>query len=206
MKDTVCESPGRKSFEGRYYAITMYDVHPDANHPFHGVDADAGRIAGVVCGVDVDFMIQHKGDHVMVMGQLGSRTAQIAVSETAGDRVFIGALGGGSVALSLSSGSLVGNTPRWRRIELMLDSVEKDTLSETYWPSFGGREFKIKVRMQQISALWQMPPAAQAAVLPILVECLNRAVAEVYDHARDADPIVFGVPFASAPLGRLKYR
>ncbi len=87
MKDTVCESPGRKSFEGRYYDITMYDVHLNANHPFHGVDADAGRIAGVVCGVDVDFMIQHKGDHVMVMGLSRSAYQVVLSSETlrAGD-------------------------------------------------------------------------------------------------------------------------
>jgi len=74
-----CATGGAKT--AQRYTGYPYDVHDEGN-----------RVSGLVCGINVDYTVQHRGDGVLVSG-FGGRSHFIQVRDDNGVRHVTGSLG-----------------------------------------------------------------------------------------------------------------
>ena len=181
-------------FTGQPYQIRHDGAHPRPGEPSGGLRDSGGRIHGNVCGMFVDFDVAHKGDHVQLVGSIDNRMdAAIDVADERGFRHFTGHLGGLAVDFIAGKGGMQGHVGI--RV-FAVDVVNGDYRGDMRIPGMfdpGGGKQTIGVTLHGREALWAMPAADQAAVLPALLTCGN-------SQNRILDDVTVG--FGGAPTDR----
>ena len=159
-------------FGGQAYSVKHEGAHPRPGGPSSGLESPGGAIRGRVCGMLVDFDVDHKGDHVQLVGSLDNHIpAAIDVSEEHGVRHFSGNLGGLGVDFLLAPDVLQGHVGlRVFALEPLSDAYRGYMRVSGTLDVNGGRQ-RAGVLVRGREALWAMPAADQAAVLPALMTC-----------------------------------
>jgi hypothetical protein len=182
-------------FTGQPSQVKHEGAHPRPGKPSGGLRAAGGRIHGNVCGMFVDFDVTHKGDHVQLVGSIDDRTdAAIDVEDERGMRHFTGHLGGLAVDFIAGTGGMEGHVGiRVFAVEATADDGYKGDMRIPGMYDPGGGKQTIGVTVHGREALWAMPPADQAALLPAMFTCSNT-------QSRMIDDFVVG--FGGAPTAR----
>jgi hypothetical protein len=174
-------------FGGQPYAIRLSAAHPRPGGASSGLRDYGGRITGNVCGLDIAYEVQHEGDHLRLSGFIDDQTlaSTIFVRDDGGVRRTIEgnlATSGGAVTLDLRYNSVRGNVG--------LRSFELGRQGDHYIGAVTiGQSVRALARINGADALWQLPPAVQAAVLPALLTCGGD---ELEDQMRGALVVGFG--------------
>lgn len=182
-------------YNGQPYSVKHEGAHPQPGSPSGGLRDSGGSIRGRVCGMLVDFDVTHKGDHVQLVGSIDNRTdAAIDVADDGGMRHFTGHLGGLAVDFIAGTGGMQGHVGI--RVFAVEATASNDYRGDMRIPGMfdpGGGKQSIGITVQGRDALWSMPPADQAAVLPAILTCGNT-------QHRIIDDIVIG--FGGRPTDR----
>lgn len=154
-------------FNGQPYTIRHERAHPRPGGPSSGLNVAGGDIRGRVCGMNIDYDVSHRGDHVQLVGSIDGRiSSELSVRDEGDARTFDGALGPMGVTLVLRPESLQGHVGR--RV-FALEPGEDDTMHGFMRSPnvLGASPIVIHGR----SVLAAMPAADQAALLPNLLTC-----------------------------------
>ncbi len=159
-------------FTGDPYSVKHEGAHPRPGGASSGLKDNGGAIRGRVCGMLVDFDVTHKGDHVQLVGSIDNRMpAAIDVSEQGGMRHFTGNLGPLAVDFVLGTSQMQGHVGiRVFAVEYAGDAYRGYMRIPGLLDVEGGKQ-RISVLVRGQQALWQMPAADQAAVLPAIFTC-----------------------------------
>jgi hypothetical protein len=160
-------------FNGQPYTVKHEGAHPRPGGPSSGLKDAGGAIRGRVCGMLVDFDVEHKGDHVQLVGSIDNHMpAAIDVSEQAdGTRHFTGNLGSLGIDFLLARGAMQGHVGiRVFALEPANDAYRGFMRIPGLYDAGGGVE-PLPVTVNGRDALLSMPAADQAAVLPALMTC-----------------------------------
>jgi hypothetical protein len=159
-------------FNGQPYTIKHDGAHPRPGGASSGLRDAGGSIRGRVCGMLVDFDVTHKGDHVQVVGSLDNRMpAAIDVAEQNGVRHFTGNLGGLAVDFVVDGMMMQGHVGiRVFALEMASGAYQGFMRIPGLLDVNGGKQ-RLGVLLRGHDALWAMPPADQAAVLPAIFTC-----------------------------------
>ena len=180
-----------QEFGGQPYLVRQTAAHPKPGGPSSGLRDYGGKITGQVCGMDIDYQVQHLGDHIQLTGFLDLKLAtQIQIRDRGGERVISGALSGAVVDIRLRSNELVG-TSGYRHFKLQQDG---DRLAGQMRPV--NTDYLADVTINGRDALWAQPPAVQAAVLPALLTCF---VAKIGTYGRSPLVVGFGGKSGAQP-------
>jgi hypothetical protein len=157
---------------GQPFTVRHEGAHPRPGGPSSGLNDNGGSIRGRVCGMLVDLDVSHKGDHVQLVGSLDNRMpAAIDVSEQNGQRHFTGNLGGLGVDFVLDATMMQGHVGiRVFALEAAGDAYQGFMRIPGTLDVDGGKQ-RTGALVRGKDALWAMPPADQAAVLPALMTC-----------------------------------
>jgi hypothetical protein len=172
-----------------YYAVTHYSAYPEQRGPSSGLRSYAGRIAGYACGAEISYEADYRGRSLQLLGYVEptfqsagtpatTQPAHMEVRDEPMVRHFRGSVGddiGGLfiahdrpsavIDFTLGRDSLHGQIGSRR---FALEAVDDDTLSGTVViANAAPRPFLVR----GISAVWAMPPADQAAILPFMLTC-----------------------------------
>jgi hypothetical protein len=156
-------------FGGQPYAVRFTAAHPRPGGASSGLRDYGGRITGNVCGLDVAYEVQHEGDHLRLSGFVDDQSlaSTLLVTDMNGvSRDIRGnlAANGASVTLDLRYNSIRGNVG--------LRAFELGREGDHYVGALSvGQSLKALARVNGADALWQLPPAVQAVVLPALLTC-----------------------------------
>ena len=163
------------AFTGQPYEVKHEGAHPQPGSPSGGLRSAGGSIHGRICGMFIDFDVTHKGDHVQLVGSIDNRMpAAIDVSEEAGgQRHFTGNLGGLGVDFIANKSTMQGH------VGIRVFAVELIPEANGYGGymripgllDVNGSKQRLAVQLRGAPALWQMPPADQAAILPAILTC-----------------------------------
>ena len=183
------------SFTGQPYEIKHEGAHPQPGAPSGGLTRAGGSIHGRICGMFVDFDVTHKGDHVQLVGSIDNHMpAAIDVREENGMRHFTGNLGG------LGVDFIAG--PRLMQGHVGIRVFALDAGPDVYHGymrmpgtlDVDGRKQRSASSCAGRSALWPMPPADQAAILPAIMTCSGMQFS-----VGDALHVGFGGPATDRP-------
>jgi hypothetical protein len=172
-----------------YYAVTHYAAYPAQRGASTGLRSYGGRIAGYACGVDFHYEADYAGRSLRLSGFAQPMThiqmftkvhqpAHMEVRDENGRRYIFGSVGddiGGLliphdrpskvVDFSIGADGLSGQIGS-RRFDLA--RVDADTLQGTMQISNGD---VLPFEIRGLSAVWAMPPADQAAIMPFMLTC-----------------------------------
>ena len=171
---------------GQPYLVEHERAHPRPRGPSSGLHDDGGSLGGRVCGMDIIYSVEHAGDHVQLIGFVDqSYPSQLQVHDTAGERHISGNVSGHSVELTLKSDEISGHVgvrvihvvqEGDRLVGHMRSSAAVKSRDLRVRPGSGGEvmvgsDAPFPVVLTGRDALWSMPAAAQAAILPNLLMC-----------------------------------
>jgi hypothetical protein len=187
--------------DGKYFSVRHSLPDSSATAPTGAWHADAGRILGNVCGVDVDFQGEYWGHRLDVSGftalspRLGLSTnahpMRFDVRDGKHGRQIFGTLpdnkGLTPIEIYLTPDSLVG-TIGLRHYALTRgdDDELRGTLRTATF--MGDRTMPFVIRGAQ--ELWQMPASDQAVLVPLMLSCLQGMPGN-----RRSERFVLGVDF-----------
>jgi hypothetical protein len=159
-------------YSGNPYTIKHEGAHPRPLGASSGLNDAGGSIKGRVCGMFVDFDVTHKGDHVQLVGSIDNRMpAAIDVREQNGQRHFTGNLGPLAVDFVAAPDGMQGHVGiRVFAIEAQGDLYRGFMRIPGLLDINGGKQ-RLGVAVSGRDALWGMPAADQAAVLPAIFSC-----------------------------------
>ncbi len=194
----------------KLFALMHYDAYPAAIGPSAGVRDYGGRLTGRVCGADVNLEAEYRGRYLALTGHVyplevtgsivddAEYSSRIEVRDRIGrdgtvDRRISGTVGanGRDLAEALS----FGRPPR-RAVELELTrdrlrghvglrdldlSAHDDTLDGTMTIAAQ----KLPFRIRGWGAVWAMPAADQAAILPFVLTCIADGTHLIQDLSFD---------------------
>lgn len=169
-------------FVGNPYSIRHSAAHPRPGSPSGGIHGDGGTITGTICGADIQYQVQHNGDHIRVSGFVNtewSMTLQVS-EEPSGVRHILGGLSNFPVDVTLAEGTLSGTVGQCR-YELHPDAQANDTYTQLL-PIKG---YNVSMRIKGRQALAQLPAADQAALAPLMLYC---ATAKVFQNLGQEPP------------------
>lgn len=158
---------------GQPYEIKHEGAHPRPGGASSGLRDAGGAIRGRVCGMLVDFDVTHKGDHVQLVGSIDNQLpASIDVSEDRGVRHFTGMLGPLAVDFVAAPSGMQGHVGiRVFALESAADGAYHGYMRIPGLLDVDGGKQRLGVRVNGRDALWAMPAADQAAVLPAIFTC-----------------------------------
>jgi hypothetical protein len=139
--------------------------------PAMGPVGSIGRVTGEACGVGFNYDVHRRGPDRLELGGFldGNLPSRIELRMAPNQHHLAGALGTSAgdavVDLQLTEFELSGRVG-WRRFELR---SEGDTLQGPMQIAGAAEPGSALVRGR--AALWTLPPAEQAAVLPLLLTC-----------------------------------
>ncbi len=200
---TALDSAGRPRpmlrFRGGPYRVTHYGALPAPGGPSGGLQDEGGVIRGGVCGQDVSYQVRHLGDHVELEGWIAAHTpSRIEVRDQGWRRTLRGNLGAWKVDLGFSRAVLYGRLGPW---SFVLGSIGDDLAENVLFPGVTATSddrHRKAVGLYGRRALWEMPAADQAAVLPLMLTCMQMALMLQGDQAEIE--MGFGRPGDDAPL------
>lgn len=156
-------------YVGQPYVVRVSSAYPKPGSPSGGLVASGGRVSGNVCGLDITYDVEHDRDYVQLEGFVGdgNMESHLKVRDIGGViRRITGTLDsrGTGINLDLRKNSIRG-TVGLRRFDLGRDGDRYiGSLSIT-------QAVTTAATVNGAAALWEMPPATQAAVLPALLTC-----------------------------------
>jgi hypothetical protein len=175
--------------DGYYYAVTHYRAYPEQRGPSSGLRSYGGRIAGFACGADFTYESDYYGRSLRLTGfvqpsfqAVGHENIQLPahleIADRGGHRTFSGSVGDDFgtnfvahdrsakvIDFTMGADGLHGQIAS-RRFDLTLS--DPDTLSGTMMISTGE---KLPFELRGLSALWSMPAADQAVIMPFMLSC-----------------------------------
>jgi hypothetical protein len=168
-------------FVGQPFAIRVSAAHPDPGSPSGGLRAAGGRISGNVCGIDLAYYVDHAGDHTRLTGFLdsGRFESRIEVRDDADAirREIRGAFAQGAAAVHLDVRvNHLRGVVGLRQFDLTRDGDDYVGSLEYVSATTVPRRVRAAAVIHGADALWSLPPAAQAAVLPTLLTCHGDAL------------------------------
>jgi hypothetical protein len=174
-------------FVGQPFAVRVSSAHPRPGSPSGGLMDFGGHVSGNVCGIEVTYDVQHRGDHTHLTGFLddGAFDSQIDVrDQDAYTRVITGALTnrGGNVQLELRKNHLRGV------VGLRVFELARRGDQYLGWIKIS-QSVTASATINGADQVWTLPPAAQAAVLPALLTCYGDALE---DHLGGSFVVGFG--------------
>lgn len=175
--------------DGTYYAVTHYRAYPEHRGASSGLHSYGGRLAGFACGAEFwyesDFVgkaIRLSGYAQAVRSPIGHVIvpvpAHIEVRDVDAHRHVYGSIGADMgnlitavnrpsrvIDFTLGPDGLHGQIgSRW----FELGPVDVDTMAGTMKISTGD---VLPFELRGVSAMWSMPAADQAAILPFMMTC-----------------------------------
>jgi hypothetical protein len=185
------------ALSGQPYMVHHSDAYPRPGRPSGGVRANGGRISGVVCGESIEFHVDHAGDRVHVRGFLGHEyQAELDIADPDGFTTISGNLAYREVRLNLFANRLRGVIGRCSfDLRQDGDALVQDILAWGY---------PMHIQLNGLTALFQLPPADQAAILPLVLECLRKKTYENWGRAVPPQ-MGFGGEATSVPLNTLTF-
>lgn len=184
-------------YTGQPYRVRYTGAHPLAEQAPPDLRGDGGWIGGAVCGVDVQYGVEHRGDHVQLVGTLDNQlTSQIRVGAGGGVLSIVGSIGRRGVDLRVGRDGIVGGVGR-RRFQLLLEGeqlVERFRVAQR--PGV-----LVTLKLNGLDALLQMAPAAQGAVVPLMLACLMENFED--GLVNDQAEFGFGGPAGAMPTRRV---
>jgi hypothetical protein len=175
--------------DGYYYAITHYHAYPEQRGASSGLRSYGGRIAGFACGADFNYETDYYGRTLRITGfvqpayqSVGHEyiqlPAHIEIADHDGRRYMTGSIGDDFstnfvahdrsakvIEFTLGADGLHGQIAS-RRFDLEI--VDPDTLAGTMRISTGET---MPFELRGLTAMWSMPAADQAAILPYMLSC-----------------------------------
>ena len=159
-------------YNGNPFSIKHEGAHPRPGGASSGLSDNGGLIHGRVCGMFIEFDVTHKGDHVQLVGSIDNRMpTAIDVAEQNGQRHFTGNLGPLGVDFVAAPGGMQGHVGiRVFAIERAEDEYRGFMRIPGTLDINGGKQ-RLGITITGAQALWSMPPADEAAVLPAIFSC-----------------------------------
>jgi hypothetical protein len=179
-----------------YFAVQHTNAHPEQRGPSSGLRSYGGSIVGRICGVDVNYETEYRGRYLDVLGYVapadqineassdGKSSELIAFirirdrgSLDGGLRDFTGAVGRSAngadsvknrspvVDFTLGQGFLRG------RIGLRYYNLRAQNNSYVGLVNIRGNLYPFELKGR--GRLWSMPAADQAAILPLMMTCVD---------------------------------
>lgn len=188
-------------FVGSPYSVRQLDAHPKPGSPSSGLRVEGGRITGVVCGADIEYRVEHAGDKVVLSGIIDNRfNARVEIKETLGFHTITGSIAYREVGLQLFGDRLKGFVGRCP-VDL---KAEGDTLTQTVYYQNRTVGNEMHLRINGLKELWAMPPAVQAATLPLVTACL---IEKCFENMGRQNPpeMTFGGPLGAQPPNTLAF-
>lgn len=161
-------------FVGQPYVVRVSGAHPRPGSPSGGLKDNGGHVSGNVCGLEITFDVEHRGDYTHLTGFIddGALDSAIDVRDEKGiSRHIDGKLSenGGTVHLDLRKNHIYGNVG--------LRQFELARRGDQYLGWLKIRQSVVaKAVVNGADALWELPPAAQAVVLPALLTCYGDGI------------------------------
>lgn len=183
---------------GQAYSLKHVHAHPRPGGPSSGTVGDGGSIGGSICGMQIDYDVQHAGDHIQLLGNIdGGKSSQLKITEAHGQRIISGALYNRGVELHVFGNRIEGHVGT----RVFAVEQEEDRLIGFMRAAglVGNSPTGVGVAPVVINgrdAFWSLPAAAQAVVLPNLLTCWT-ATSEV--HITTALQVGFGGPATALP-------
>jgi hypothetical protein len=155
-------------FSGQPFTVKHESAYPQAGDPSSGLRAGGGSIRGRVCGMNLDLDVDHKGDHVQLVGSIDNR-APFAVDVRGGSSAlhFTGNLSGLGVDFVADESKIEGH------VGLRVFSLDRENdgyQGFMHVPGLLG-DGRMGIMIRGAAALWKMPAADIGAVLPALITC-----------------------------------
>jgi len=156
-------------FIGQPFVIRVSAAHPKPGSPSGGLRDFGGRISGNICGLDVTYDIQHEGDKTRLTGFVDEKQtdSRLEVKDVQGvSRQITGTLdsqSGTAINLDLRKNAIRGNVGL-RQFDLGRDG-------DHFVGSLKVSNVVTTATINGAQQLWDLPPAAQAVVLPALLTC-----------------------------------
>jgi hypothetical protein len=183
-------------YTGQPYALRHLSAHPQPGGPSSGTQEQGGRITGMICGSDVDVTVKHAGQKVELYGVVENQhITTLEIAETEGFHTIRGAIAYREVKLQLFGDRLRGFIGRCP-VDMKQDG---DALVETVVS--GGQPMRLQ--LNGLAALWQLPAAPQAIILPMVVSCLLEKTFE--NLGRNPPALGFGGPVSAQPANTLRF-
>lgn len=175
--------------DGYYYGITHYRAYPEQRGASSGLHAYGGRIAGYACGADFNYESDYAGREIHLSGFVQPQyqavgheniqlPAHLEIQDRDGRRYMRGSIGDDFstnfiahdrsakvIEFTLGADGLHGQIAS-RRFDLQV--VDADTLAGTMRISTGET---LPFELRGLTAMWSMPAADQAAILPYMLSC-----------------------------------
>jgi hypothetical protein len=177
-----------------YFALMHFDAYPAQRGPSSGLRAYGGRLAGRVCGADLNLEAEYKGRRVSVLGvaqilkvstnRAQERAVYIDVSDRTDRAGVVSRRISGKVGDDDLDAALLWGMPPKRQIDFAMSSewlrgrigrrefdlhADGDHLVGTF--AINGR--KMPFQLDGWGAVWAMTPADQAAILPFMMTCVR---------------------------------
>lgn len=184
---------------GQPYALTHKGARSDSKKASDGVSGAGGDISGLLCGSDLMMQVAHKGDHVRVYGFIDNQwNAEMRIQETDGYLTLTGSMANYGYELRLFGDRLVGAVGRCR-VDLRQDPQNADRLTQD-WNVQGVHR---TTSLRGVDALWALPAAEQAVLLPMLVQCL---FGQFFSNNLNTSPeVAVGGPGGAQPRGTISW-
>lgn len=193
-------------FTGQPYSVRHAHAHPQPGGPSGGLRSPGGTIDGEVCGAGISYEVYHRGDHVQLIGlidaahdQASHIDSQLRIEDQRGQRLITGNIGTKAVELHLRPDRIQGFVGT-STFGLRPDGDH--LVGQVHRRKQSGQVVEVTVHGRQ--ALWEMPAADQAAVVPFLLDCLYSDLRYQFQH--DPPPLGFGGLATAYPRGTLLYR
>ena len=160
-------------FTGQPYEFKHEGAHPKPGSASSGLHSPGGSIHGHICGMFVDFDVTHKGDHVQLVGSIDDHiSATMDVAEEHGFLHFTGMLGHLGVDFLAGPGGMQGHVGiRVFALDASADDGYDGFMRIPGLLTGGDNSGRLPAHLHGRQALWAMPAADQAAVLPALLTC-----------------------------------
>lgn len=188
-----------QEYMGQPYLVHHDRPHPQPGGPSSGLTDHGGTIHGEVCGARIYYVVEHLGDSVQLTGQLDNRIpSELRVIEQLGGINVAGRIGQQQIDLQLSSDRLVMSID-----EHVYNFHQRgdELISSLYIRTATGTELPPTASFEGASALFQMPPSVQAAILPLMVHCMVAVVLK--NFGAEIPTLGFGGPQTALPRGTL---
>lgn len=175
--------------DGYYYGVTHYRAYPENRGASSGLNAYGGRIAGYACGAEFNYESDYHDREIRLTGFVQPQyqavgheniqlPAHIEIRDRDGRRYLTGSIGDDFgtnfvahdrsakvIEFSLGADGLHGQiASRWFDLAV----VDADTLAGTMRISTGET---LPFELRGLTAMWSMPAADQAAILPYMLAC-----------------------------------
>jgi hypothetical protein len=190
------------NFTGHPYTLRHVGIHPGHEGRAGGLSDAGGVISGQVCGVDVVFDVTHDQGGTQLVGSLNNEhPSHLRVVDSGGARAITGQLATMVVDLRVRPQQITGYVGR-RGYNMRWDGEQFRQI----WRVANFGQVALEHRILGKDALWQMPAADQAVLLPLMLACLAAYFEHETHYTASPPPLRFGGPVGALPRDTLVFQ